>query len=60
LPHLRTFLFGLSGGLFRLSPHTVYVVELKGREFVSERTKRVRALVKALGVENLITKTGWR
>jgi hypothetical protein len=38
----------------------VYVVELKGREFVSERTKRVRALGKALGLENLITKIGWR
>jgi len=38
----------------------VYVVELKEREFVSERTKRVRALAKALGLENLITKIGWR
>lgn len=38
----------------------VYIIELKGKEFISERTKRVRGLVKALGVKNLITKIGWR
>ena len=38
----------------------VYIIELKGRGFVSERTKRVRGLVKALDVKNLVTKIGWR
>jgi transposase len=38
----------------------VYIVELKGKEFVSERTKRVRDLSKTLGLENLMTKIGWR
>jgi transposase len=36
----------------------IYVIEIKEKEMISERSKRARKLIKTLGIENLITKIG--
>lgn len=37
----------------------VYMIEIGKKEIVSERSKKVRTLLKTLGLKNLITKNGW-
>jgi transposase len=37
----------------------IYRIELGRKEILSERSKRVRKLMKTLGIKNLITKNGW-